>query len=74
MGMMHAEGPFKVESQLLHEAHAARRSKLFMIYHMLGDVKKKLIEHPARFRHTLGVYETALKLAEVHGADLHAVV
>lgn len=44
-----------------------------MIERLRSDVKKKLTEHPERFAHTLGVYETALKLAAIHGANRDAV-
>ncbi|MFP4177968.1 MAG: bis(5'-nucleosyl)-tetraphosphatase (symmetrical) YqeK [Acholeplasmataceae bacterium] len=44
-----------------------------MIERLLRDVRKKLADHPERLRHTLGVYETALELALIHGADRRAV-
>jgi predicted HD superfamily hydrolase involved in NAD metabolism len=41
---------------------------------MIEDIKKvvqeKLINHPKRYQHVLGVYETAVKLAEIHHADV----
>ncbi|TNF08581.1 MAG: HD domain-containing protein [Bacillota bacterium] len=42
---------------------------------MIEDIKKvveeKLREHPKRYQHVLGVYETAIKLALIHHADEH---
>ncbi|MBE0700811.1 MAG: bis(5'-nucleosyl)-tetraphosphatase (symmetrical) YqeK [Acholeplasmataceae bacterium] len=42
-----------------------------MIEQLKEKVRLKLINHPQRYQHVIGVYETAIKLAMHHGEDLN---
>ncbi len=41
-----------------------------MIETLMCDVQVKLKEHPKRLRHVIGVKETAVALAEIHGVNV----
>lgn len=41
-----------------------------MIEMLKEVVKEKLINYPKRYKHVLGVYETAVKLAKIHNEDV----